>query len=55
MQILSHFWYPYCNCSIRWTVEKSEEMFRENTAMSEHEIQSEVQRYITMPGQVHLF
>ncbi len=36
---------------MRWTREQAIEFFKENTALSEHNIVSEVERYIATPGQ----
>ena len=34
-----------------WTREQAQQYFRENTALSDHEIETEVDRYISWPGQ----
>ena len=34
-----------------WTREQAQQFLRENTALSDHEIQTEVDRYISWPGQ----
>jgi uncharacterized protein (DUF885 family) len=35
----------------RWTREQAQQYLRENTALSDHEIETEVDRYISWPGQ----
>jgi uncharacterized protein (DUF885 family) len=34
-----------------WTREQSQKFFHDNTALSDHEIETEVDRYIAWPGQ----
>ena len=37
--------------SLGWTREQAQQYMRDNTALSDHEIQTEVDRYISWPGQ----
>ncbi len=37
--------------ALSWTREQSQQYLRENTALSEHDVEEEIDRYISMPGQ----
>jgi uncharacterized protein (DUF885 family) len=37
--------------ALGWTREQAQQYLRDNTALSEHDIEEEIDRYISMPGQ----